>query len=475
MLILLAKLLIPPLIPLAGTIIWKRYARATWVPVTAALAAATIYSLVRIPLREYVWLNPSFFPAEFGLAPALGPRVIAVALIYGAARGTVQWLIMGTQAAGMKTWRDAVLFALAYTTAATTVSTWNSLESLLVRAVIILELIPRAGPLMPIEMIASLRQAPLSLVVEIVNARFPLRGVPIRAVDLNLSSLLLNFGISLAILYSVRRRKIWPFAAAVIGYAFVTLTPTLMLGWSLHSVRGLASSNIIAGKIISLLYDLLGDYLGVLLYFLPAILGALPALALGLYIRKIMAAAEPGMNIHTPTQQGLWRTLAFIFTAALLLTSLSSWRTPDFTIARPTNVQLHVDSDNASVISWTGFEGAEQFEVEIRYRTSERNDFPKWLTDNYLTKTTFVHSWINPGTVYQYRIRGSDINLTPVGGWSEIVTRTVPMRVIPEPTSSPTETPTPTPRPNVGDEPPGGASGPPPTRRPLPPTPVIDG
>ena len=303
MLILLAKLLTPPLIPLAGTIIWKRYARATWAPVIAALAAVTIYALAGIPLREYVFLNPNLFPAEVGLAPTLGPRVIAVALIYGAARGTIQWLIMGIRVAGMKTWRDAVLFALAYTTAATTISVWNSLERLLFRAVMTLELIPRADPLTPIAMIASLRQAPLSLVAETVNAEFPLRVVPIRAVDLNLSSLLLNFGFCLAILYSVRRRKIWPFAAAVVGYAFVTLPTTLLLGMrSFYFTRDLASSSRIAGTIISLLSDLFGDYLVALVSMLPAILAALPALALGLYIRKIMAA-EPGMNIHPPTRQ----------------------------------------------------------------------------------------------------------------------------------------------------------------------------
>ncbi len=178
------------------------------------------------------------------------------------------------------------------------------------------------------------------------------------------------------------------------------------------------------------------------------------------------------------------RTTLFV-TAALLLTTCSNFRLPDFTvIVRPTNVVVYTDFKKGSIITWTGFEVAEFYELQMRSKTKGRTKFTHWLTTNSaLIETTHNHKYTHPGTTYQYRIRALGRNRNPVGGWSEPVTYYGPPGPLPntppsDPTPDPTTTPTPAPVPD--SESPGGPDSPPPdidgpTPRPPPPTPVIDG
>ena len=204
----------------------------------------------------------------------------------------------------MKIWRDAILFGFAYITIATAMNTWRTLERYLIIAVDTLGLQPKPNA-MPIEMIASLRQAPLSTVAATVNEKLPLGAMIYRNIEYNVPSLLLNFGTTLAILYSVRQRKIWPFAAAVTCYALVKLPgQTMFQTQSYLYFLELTRSNENAGYILGGLYDLIGGRLFLIITTLPSVLAALPALALGLYVRKTMAAAEQPPTTHTPTVQG---------------------------------------------------------------------------------------------------------------------------------------------------------------------------
>ena len=294
MLILLAKLLIPIFPPLAATIAWKKYKPTTWTPALAALVAITLYALAKIPLQTYVMHNSNLFPAEFGLAPTFGPRFVSISLIYGTARTIIHSLVISYPLAGMSSWQNGILFALSYTTFAAVMNTWRELTRKLIFTAARLDLIP--DPTVPqIEMIATLRQVPLSTVTARMNEHLPAITLLFQSLDWNINAFILNLGTTLAIVYAVRRKKIWPIPAAVFCYAVMILPQ--MLWWPTLAFGFLRDLIIKEEGLISFTLSLLADVLGsntfiVIATLMPTILAALPALALGLYFRKKMANAD---------------------------------------------------------------------------------------------------------------------------------------------------------------------------------------
>ena len=113
---ILLKLSILLFVPTASMIYWKYRSGAAWNCALAALTAFALYNIVRPHLDTYLFHNPFFMHADIRLGPALTWHAFALGIIYGAIRAAFHWLVIQTKFSKMKAWRDAVLFALAYTT-----------------------------------------------------------------------------------------------------------------------------------------------------------------------------------------------------------------------------------------------------------------------------------------------------------------------------------------------------------------------
>ena len=289
MLILIAKLLAATSLPLLATVLWKIRSRAAWACAIAALAAIVIYSLVRIPLWEYVVTTPLLLPEGYQFPPRITVQSVAIAFIYGTVRESIQWLIMRFRAAKLITWQDGVLFGFTYAAAAVVPRLIEYFERQLIRTAVGLGTTPPVGNQTPFEMIASLRERPLEMVIDQIVLALPWGAVILLFFQWSIIPMVFNVGTSLAVLYSVRQRKAWPFGAAILCYMTVTIASSSGLeNLAFHAVRELAKSSEseILSYIFSSMSGIGSDILHLSVLLLPTLLATLPSLALALYMRK---------------------------------------------------------------------------------------------------------------------------------------------------------------------------------------------
>ena len=287
MLILIAKLLAPISLPLLATVLWKIRSRAPWACAIAALAAIVIYSLVRIPLWEYVIHTPLILPDGYQFPPRITVQTVAIAFIYGTVRESIQWLIMRFKAAKLIAWQDGVLFGFTYAAAAVVPKLVEYFERQLIRTAVGLGTPPPVGNQTRFEMIASLRERPLEMVIDQINRELPWGAVFISFFQWSVAPIVFNVGTSLAVLYSVRQRKAWPFGAAILCYMTVTIASSSGLQIStFHAVKELVESSEILVYIFSSMSARASEILLLSIVQLPTLLAILPSLALALYMRK---------------------------------------------------------------------------------------------------------------------------------------------------------------------------------------------
>lgn len=287
MLTLVAKLLAATSLPVLATVLWKIRSRAAWACAVAALAAIVIYSLVRIPLWEYVIHTPLILPDGYQFPPRITVQSVAIAFIYGTVRESIQWLIMRFRAAKLITWQDGVLFGFTYAAAAVVPKLIGYFETPLIRAAVGLGTTPPVGNQTRFEMIASLRELPLEMVIDQIEHELPWDAVFLLFFQWSVVSIVLNVGTSLAVLYSVRERKAWPFGAAILCYMTVTIASSSGLQMStFHAVKELVESSEILVYIFSSMSARASEILLLSVVQLPTLLAILPSLALALYMRK---------------------------------------------------------------------------------------------------------------------------------------------------------------------------------------------
>ena len=209
-------------LPVLAAIFWKRRTRIPWTGAYAALAAATIFALLKIPISEYIRPLPFLSLKDPNDLQQLAIHSTTISLIYGTTRESVRWLIMRHPAARMTTWQAGILFGLAYTAAA---AAFNLLQLLYWNAAIAaynLGAITNQDPyITPFQILSSLTDAPLKLIIAEINADFPPFTMLAYFLRWGIVPTALNIGTSLAILYSVHQRKAWPYFAAIACYAAV--------------------------------------------------------------------------------------------------------------------------------------------------------------------------------------------------------------------------------------------------------------
>lgn len=291
MLILIAKLLATISLPMLATVLWKIRSRAAWACVIAALAAIVIYSLVRIPLSDYVINTPLFLPDGFPFPPRITVQSVAIALVYGTARESIQWLIMRVNAAKLKTWQDGVLFGFSYAAAAVVPELTKYAERRLILAAVGLKTTPSVGNQTRFEVIASLGDLPLEMVIDHLGRALPWAAVFYFFFEWSLVPIILNVGTSLAVLYSVRQRKAWPFVAAILCYMILTIADT-SVSFTYRSFVELVRSSEILSYIFSFIGARGSQIALPFIFLVPTILAILPSLALALYMRKALIRTQ---------------------------------------------------------------------------------------------------------------------------------------------------------------------------------------
>ena len=279
---------------IALTTLWKRRTKTTWTPIFAAIAALLIFALLRLPLNEYVINLPFLLQRDLPHLHFLSFHSVAIATIYGTTRETVRWLLMRYPASAMKTWRDAVLFGLAYAAGAAVFDLSVRVKWLLFGVAGELETVDTMNPdLTQIEILISLHAAPLLSILHELNARLPWMYAATLTPFLTFVPIALNVGTGLAILYSVRARKLWPFLAAIFCYIAADSTRKFLDAViQIKPIAEFGQTYELVGKIYSaipqniLMYVVFG--FNPLYYILPA----LAPLALALYVKRRMIQSQ---------------------------------------------------------------------------------------------------------------------------------------------------------------------------------------
>ena len=143
------------------------------------------------------------------------------------------------------------------------------------------------------EILTSLNDAPLDLVVTEITNKIPWIAVPAYALDWTIVPIIFNIGTGLAVLYGVRQRKLWPILPAIVCHAAQReLDLYIHLALSYRNVVEFISSY----KLLSDFAGWIGNDASILLFFgmnpISYILPALPSLALALYFRKALIHSQ---------------------------------------------------------------------------------------------------------------------------------------------------------------------------------------
>ena len=283
----IAKFLTPISLPLLATIFWQRKTGVPWTGAAAAVAAATIFALLRIPLHQIVDL-PIFIPEGGYRLIGLSIESVALTFIYGTVRETVRWTIFRYPAHRMQTWQEAILFGLAYATAAAMIDTTRYFSGTFITAAYELETIiakqttsfdpeTLGRPPGALQVIASLVNGSPEEIFKFVNKQHGWPGMILPTLKTTIVLTALNISTTLATFTSARKRIIWPFAAAVLCY-----TATAAIGKQFSSIV-IYTSMTDNPEFWRFLRWGIHPYVYI---FLPTFLKSIPGITLWIIIRK---------------------------------------------------------------------------------------------------------------------------------------------------------------------------------------------
>ena len=293
MLPIAAKLLTFFILPAFATTLWKYWSRSSWTCALAAAAAALLFAIARRPVRD-PYLHTFIGIDRTTLDFVFGPHTLIAGFIFGAVAITIQWLIVRPEFSKTNTWQDAVLFGLAYTTTEAVFAAALWLEWILRLTAHEFETLPPLTYTTLREVINSLRSIPLEAVLDQMHSELPWQEVHYITWRESIAPGMLYVGTALAVVYSVRRRAVWPVFAAILAYMVtVIMQATAPEHRFIHTLQSL----LISSEAMFLFLIRLGDNNLQILFryltLLPAIAAALPSLGLALYMRKAFIKTTP--------------------------------------------------------------------------------------------------------------------------------------------------------------------------------------
>lgn len=260
MITLVAQLSSVVALPVVAVIVWQRRTGAAWKTLLSVLFAFAVYNTARIPIGEQVtpYFNHLAGREIWGIIPFMISGVptywIPQSLFYGLFRESVRWLTFRYVAKSVQFWQDGVLFGIGYSCLAAVLLIWGSSSA-------------QTG---------VSEWDPSSFVARAMMLKDDynwIRAV-VEAWRYGVTDVILNAGTSLAVLYSVRRRKVWFLLAA----ALLHILPPVARFVSISHVPP-----------VKLLFPW-RSYFIVLWFEFVGIVAVLPALWLIFHLRKPLSA-----------------------------------------------------------------------------------------------------------------------------------------------------------------------------------------
>ena len=374
MLILAAKFLVIVGLPIAAALIWQRHTRAAWSCVFFAFAAFVFnYVATWTPgytLSGYTPLSRSVISlvspslADSIWAQYLGwPSLMVNGLFYGLISVGVRWLLLRFLAVTVRSWEEGILFGLGYSVAIILARHGREvLRQYRIKNIV-------APPHTSDDMIVILNDAYQWDSTLFAVSHWMITTVPFAV------------GISLAVLFSVRRRQIWLFLAAILLY----IMGTAVQGKAQEAVR----------EVRTIIYPVLvwvgipGPWLSPAALLLMFCLASLPALWLTFRLRSswmTLDCQEEDKEMEKlirPAFLNVVTIAALLFTLSQLLSMGPDSMTP----AMNRIIYFHREAGESLNLQLTA--ELEQLTAELEQLTAELEQ-RQWITSIVMATTAIA-------------------------------------------------------------------------------------
>ena len=272
MIFLIAKLLLLFGLPIAIAIFWQRRVQAHWNILLFAFGAFAVNYLVQ------KFLGPVFPLLVDRVMPPIAPPYrmdfyppwIAVYFISGLFREGTRWLLLRYVATSVRSWQDGIMFGIAY----------GSIAMLILIGIDVFKSLQDVGLFTPLleRLVAGRSKPSLDEIVVALNQNYFWWKTLFVTWSWGVSLMIFNVGTCLAVVFSVKRRAVLPFLAAVVLYVGYSNSRSVMI----HS----DFIDLPLGWLPPPLSTILFVELGIFIF-------ALPCLLLILLLRKPMTNETP--------------------------------------------------------------------------------------------------------------------------------------------------------------------------------------
>ena len=293
MLILTAKLLSTVALPLLALAAWQRHSRTVRASIIAAIAMIVLYNLIKWPLETYV--ETTDFLAPHLLFPIRQVTAITAAsyLFYALLRQSFQWLMFRHAFKGINTTSDCIVYGLVYSILAITISVWNLLERFITHIAYDIKEFPRDMTPNLLQILQRLTEAPLDFTISRLNVQLDWTFAGFALANWTIPAMIFHVSITLALIYSVRHHKAWPFAATVLAYTLLSAISSIHARIWLHdTIRYLTSTYEIAAVIARIMHQATRPIFPVNLPNIASTTITVLVLILGIYVHKALKNAH---------------------------------------------------------------------------------------------------------------------------------------------------------------------------------------
>ena len=205
---------------IAAVYFWKWRTNVAWACVFAAFGAFALTNLLHPYIFKFTLTNPYLNQAYPGITPPLGLPIISIGIIYGIAQLGVAYAIMRIPVTKITTSQGAVLFGIAYATLTIAEKLQWQIHRAIYHSLLHLGIASAVDETRStLEMIANLEATTLPPLIDQTLLNFPWRVVFVTIYQWYPTTFLVTVATSIAIFCSVKTRKTWPAAAAVIAFA----------------------------------------------------------------------------------------------------------------------------------------------------------------------------------------------------------------------------------------------------------------
>lgn len=239
MIFLVPKFLLLFGFPIAIAILWQRRVRVHWNILLFALGAFAVnylwQRLLGPQIPQFVWevIPPFALPVWMSFYSSW----VAVYLIYGLFREGIRWLVLRYAATNVRSWQDGIMFGIAYGSIVMLLRIGNdffgNLEDMgLFTSTLEFVVVDRSG-------------LSFDEIVVTLNRNYPWWKILFMTWTWGVFWIIFQVGTCLAVVFSVQRRAVLPFLAAVVLYVvYATARTTVTHSSFLNSLFGWLPSNL---------------------------------------------------------------------------------------------------------------------------------------------------------------------------------------------------------------------------------------